>query len=356
MSKRPETAKFAIVALLLLVLSAGCSVKKSCSADSQCDEGSFCSSDGECVEFKEDDYALVFEGLSDGQTVTSADDADKSKDGTQIDIAVTVNDSAGVVKDGTSMSLSVTAEGKTSVIYFGTTVKDRVIFSLVTIPFGEVTLKANLVNNPSLAAQIKISSKNIDIELYYLKNGENGSKTVLQNATVKDDDDLDKITSNGLQISVSASTTGLKQGDYIKIFMPEIQEELISEAVIDEKGEAQFGTVNVPIISKVRLTVVSGDYSENMEFSVDSQQHCGFLTNLENDMILGSINDKNENVSDLQYDLVVSDIAGCGDGSTISVYIDKDPGEGVTPDSTFETASNMAQERITFEKSKTANV
>ncbi|HRZ78569.1 MAG TPA: hypothetical protein P5044_01050, partial [bacterium] len=355
MSKRPETAKFAIVALLLLVLSAGCSVKKSCSADSQCDEGSFCSSDGECVEFKEDDYALVFEGLSDGQTVTSADDADKSKDGTQIDIAVTVNDSAGVVKDGTSMSLSVTAEGKTSVIYFGTTVKDRVIFSLVTIPFGEVTLKANLVNNPSLAAQIKISSKNIDIELYYLKNGENGSKTVLQNATVKDDDDLDKITSNGLQISVSASTTGLKQGDYIKIFMPEIQEELISEAVIDEKGEAQFGTVNVPIISKVRLTVVSGDYSENMEFSVDSQQHCGFLTNLENDMILGSINDKNENVSDLQYDLVVSDIAGCGDGSTISVYIDKDPGEGVTPDSTFETASNMAQERITFEKSKTAN-
>lgn len=354
MSSRPITAKIAILTTLLISLfSAGCSVKKSCSADSQCNEGSFCSSDEKCVEFKDNDYTLDFKNLTDGQIVTSADDVDRSKEGTQIDITVAATDSAKVIDDGTSVILSVTGEGKSPVIYFGNTVKDRVIFSLVTIPFGEVSLKTYLANNPSLDTQIKLNSKNLDIELYYLKDG--NSKTVLHNATIKDTDDFDKITSNGLQISVSASTTGLKQGDYIKIFMPEVQEELISEAVINEKGDALFGTVNVPIISKVRLTVVSGGYSENMEFSVDTQQHCGFLTNLENGMILGSLNDRNESVSGLQYDLVISDIAGCGKGSTISVYIDKDPGEGVSPDITFETASNMAQERITLEKSKTAN-
>lgn len=355
MFNRPVAVKTAINALLLLVFLSGCSVKKSCSADSQCDEGSFCSDSGKCVEFKQDDYSLDFTGLTDGQTVTTAEDTDRSKEGIQINITVTAADSAGVIKDGTSMMLSVAGEGKSPVIYFGSTVKDKVIFSLVTIPFGEVTISSHVVRNPSIKASIKLNSKNIDIELFYLKNGNSALKTVLQNATVNDDDDFDKITSNGLQISMSASTTGLKKGDTVRIFMPEIQEELITEAVVDDNGEAGFGLVNIPIVSTIRMSVVSGNYSESIEFSVDSEVHCGFLTNLENNLVLGNKDDKNDGAAGLQYDLVISNIAGCGEGSTISVYIDKEPGTGVEPDTTFETASNIAQERIVLEKSKNAN-
>ncbi|HNW82937.1 MAG TPA: Ig-like domain repeat protein, partial [bacterium] len=343
------------LAIILLLIFAGCSSKKTCSADTQCNEGSFCGNNSECINFKTDDYTIAFENLNDGQLVTTADDVDRSKDGIQIDIPVKINDSGKIINDGTSIILSVTAKGEVPVLYFGSIIKDRTLFSLVKIPFGEVKVAAYLAQNPAKTTEVTLNSKNISIDLYYLKTGNSEFRTLLDNAIIVDEDDFDKITSNGIQLSISASSTGLEQGDAIKIFIPEYKEEVIAEAVVDEKGNAEFNVVDIPAFANIRMSVSSGKYSRNIDFSVDSDQHCGFIVNLENDQIFGIQNDENTNLSGLQYDLAISDIAGCGSGSKVSIYIDKEPGEGITPDNSFYTASNSAQERITLQKSKNPN-
>ncbi|HQB08988.1 MAG TPA: hypothetical protein PLW37_03895, partial [bacterium] len=104
-----------------------------------------------------------------------------------------------------------------------------------------------------------------------------------------------------------------------------------------------------PVLANVTMTVVSGEYSENVEFEVSSKIFCGFLLNIEDDTIFGKKDDRNDTLSGLQYDLVISEITGCGKGSNVSIFIDSD--ETGTPWTIFTISSNQVEERITLQKS-----
>ncbi|MDX9805993.1 MAG: hypothetical protein RBT87_09220 [bacterium] len=337
----------ALMFVLAAVLS-GCSGKKTCSADTQCKDGSYCN-DGKCTEFKEGDYKIIFESPSDKATITSAQDLDLSVEGIQIDVKVAMEDAQNYINDGMSVILSI-KKGENEVLLTGKFLKNKAVFSQITLPEGEVTLSAYLEQNPGVKTTVTVNSVKMDVTMYYLKGGAEGTKTLLESSIITDEDDSDGNLENGIQLNLVAETAGIKEGDIVNLFFPQISEDnKAGEGNVDANGLVVFENITVPVLANVTMTIVSGEYSENVEFEVSSKIFCGFLLNIEDDTIFGKKDDRNDTLSGLQYDLVISEITGCGKGSNVSIFIDSD--ETGTPWTIFTISSNQVEERITLQKS-----
>ncbi|HOB71949.1 MAG TPA: EB domain-containing protein, partial [bacterium] len=180
--------RFFTVALMfvLAVVLSGCSGKKTCSADTQCKDGSYCN-DGKCTEFKEGDYKIVFESPSDKATITSAQDLDLSVEGIQIDVKVAMEDEQNYINDGMSVTLSI-KKGENEVLLTGKFLKNKAVFSQITLPEGEVTLSAYLEQNPGVKTTVTVNSVKMDVTMYYLKGGAEGTKTLLESSIITDED------------------------------------------------------------------------------------------------------------------------------------------------------------------------
>ncbi|HSW59166.1 MAG TPA: EB domain-containing protein, partial [bacterium] len=338
------------VALMFVLVSVftGCSGNKTCSADTQCKDGSYCN-DGKCTEFKNDDYKLVFESPSDKATVTSAQDLDLSVEGIQIDVNVAMEDAKSYINDGMSVVLSV-KKGSNEVLLTGKFIKGKAVFSQVTLPEGEVTLSAYLEQNPAVKSIITVNSLKMDVTMYYLKGGAEGAKTLLESSVITDEDDSDGSLENGIQLNLVAETAGMKEGDVVNLFFPQISEDdKAGEGSIDDNGTVVFENITVPVLANVTMTIVSGEYSENVEFEVSSKIFCGFLINIKDDKLFGKKDDRNDTLSGLQFDLVISEITGCGKGSKVSIFIDSD--ETGDPQTSFTISADQVEERITLQKS-----
>lgn len=342
--------RFFTVALMFVLAAvfSGCSGKKTCSADTQCKDGSYCN-DGKCTEFKDDDYKIVFESPSDKATITSAQDLDLSVEGIQIDVKVAMEDEQNYINDGMSVILSI-KKGENEVLLTGKFLKNKAVFSQITLPEGEVTLSAYLEQNPGVKTTVTVNSVKMDVTMYYLKGGAEGTKTLLESSIITDEDDSDGNLENGIQLNLVAETAGIKEGDIVNLFFPQISEDnKAGEGNVDANGLVVFENITVPVLANVTMTIVSGEYSENVEFEVSSKIFCGFLLNIEDDQMFGKKDDRNDTLSGLQYDLVISEITGCGKGSKVSIFIDSD--ETGTPWTIFTISSNQVEERITLQKS-----
>lgn len=340
---------FALLAFSVFLFS-GCSSNKKCSVDSHCKDGYYCSDNNKCVEFLNDDYTIVFEGLEDGQTLSSGEDKDASKDGIQIDVALALT--TDTLHDGMEVALRRT--GSESAEYKGVFIKKRSVFSNVTIPVGSVKLEAYLVQNPEVKTEINLNSIKVDITPSYLKNGKGGVVTLLSGATVVDADDFDSATVNGIQLYLAADTEGIPEGEKVVILVPEIQDEALAEGTVDAQGKVDFKEVTIPIVKTVRMSFVNGSFKKSVEFTIDTKEHCGFLVNLQSNGIFGVKDDKDADTAELQYDLVISEIAGCASGSNVSVYVDSDS-EGATPEFSDTTDGDYLSTRITLTESKSTD-
>lgn len=340
---------FAFFVVFATVFS-GCSGKKTCSADTQCKEGSYCS-DGKCTEFKDDDYKIVFESPVDGAVITSADDNDLNVFGIQIDVSIAIEDAKSYIGDGKAVVLDI-KKGNAVTSFTGKLLKNKAVFKSVTMPDGEVTLSAYLQQNPALKTTISVNALKMDITMFYLKGGSQGTKTALAGAVITDEDDSDGTLANGIQLAMYAETSGIDENGTIALSFPESTDIEGSTGTVDAEGGAVFENVTVPILKTVRMSMTSGSYVRNVEFEVDSKTFCGFLLNIENDQIFGKKDDKNENLSGLQFDLIISEITGCKKGSKVYIYIDSD--ETGEPSTSFSIGSDYVEERITFSKSASA--
>lgn len=344
-----RTKLFAVTLMLVLATAiTGCSGKKTCSADTQCKDGAYCN-DGKCAEFKDDDYKIVFESPSDKATITSAQDLDLSVEGIQVNVSIAMEDAKSYIKDGMAVAL-VVKSGKNVVTFSGKFVKNKASFLQVTLPEGEVTLSAYLEQNSAIKTTITVNSAKMDMTMYYLKGGAKGTKTLLESSVITDEDDSDGNLENGIQLDLVAETSGMTTGDAVSLFFPQIsQDDKAGEGNIDDKGAVVFENITVPVLANVTMTVVSGEYSKNVEFEVSSKVFCGFLLNIKDDQIFGKKDDKNNTLSGLQFDLVISEITGCEKGSQLSIYIDSD--EAQEPLVSFTISSDQVEERITLAKS-----
>lgn len=335
---------FTAVMFSMLMLS-GCTSGDKCSADSQCKGGYYCGSGEKCVEFLSDDYTIVFQDLVDGQNVDSGDDKDTSNPGIQIDVALKLD--TKVLPDNMDVTLRVT--GSRSVDYKGSFKKNRAVFSDVTVPYGSAKLDAFLVQNPDVKTRVNLSVKQVDIVPSYLKGGKTGTLALLDGAAVVDADDYDSATVNGIQLYLVAQTEGIAEGETVVIFVPEVQDEVFAEGTVDAEGKVDFKEVTIPILKTIRMSFVNGNYKKSVEFTLETKEHCGFLVNLQNNAIFGIDDDKDKVLKDLQYDLTISEIAGCASGSSISIFIDSD-GSG-TPSYTAINTEDFATKRITLSES-----
>ena len=336
-----------LLAFSFLMFS-GCSKSNECSVDSHCKDGSYCGSDGKCVEFLSDDYTIAFKELKDGQELNSADDKDVSVDGVQIDVALEL--ATETLRDGLEVTLRVT--GSQAKEYKGVFIKKNSVFSNVTVPFGNVKLEAYLVQNPDVKVEINLNVKKIDIEVSYLKDGKGGTSADLDGATVVDEDDYDSATVNGIQLYLSAQTEGLEEGADVVILIPEIRDEALAEGTVDAQGKVDFGEVTIPIVKTIRMSLISGSFRKSAEFTLDTDEHCGFLVNLKDNAVLGIDDDEDPVSEQLQYEIVISEIVGCGSDSAVDVYVDAMPGNGVSPHAAFVADSDVPSHDITINESK----
>ena len=337
---------FALLVFTVFI-SAGCSSDKKCSSDSQCKDGSYCDENKKCVEFQTDDYSIVFENLKDGQELSSSDDDDTSKEGVQIDIALKLD--TETLHDSMAVALNITGYEQS---YEGVFINNRAVFSGVTIPFGSIKLNAFLVQNPDVKTTVGLNVKEIDIVPSYLKNGKDGTVTLLNGATVVDADDYDSETVNGIQLYLTAETEGIAEGETVVILIPEIQDEALAEGTVDAEGKVDFNDITIPIVKTIRMSLVNGDYKKSVEFTLDTEEHCGFLVNLQDNEVYGMSDDEDAGEKGLQYEIVISEIAGCGDDSAVEVYVDAMPGDGVTPHAAFVADSDTPSHNITINESE----
>ncbi|MGI6395440.1 MAG: FG-GAP-like repeat-containing protein [bacterium] len=348
-----KTTNFYSIAFIavLAVFVAGCAGKKECSTDTQCKAGSFCN-EGKCEKFQSDDYKIVFENIEDGATITSAQDLDLSVDGIQIDVHLALKEAKRGLKDGAAVALKI-KKGNSETLFNGKFLSGKAVFSQVTLPEGEVVLSAYLEQNPAEKSIITVNVLKMDIVMFYFKGDNTDAKIPLENATISDEDDTDLNPENGIQLNFIAKTSGIDEGGAVEIIFPQIdKEEKVKKGAVGGDGTVVFENVTIPPLANVVMTVVSGEYSKNVEFKVSSKAFCGFLLNIENNAVFGKKDDANSSLSGLQYDLVISEITGCAKGSRVSIYVDTD--ESSEPQTSFTISSSQVEERITFEKSTSA--
>ena len=338
-------------AMLIASVLWSCSSKETCSADIECKEGFYCGDDRKCTQFESDDYQIIFENLTDGMTVTTIDDVDRSTDDIKINIVVLLKETKDHLRENMDATLSVKSKtGKTTVLN-GKFIKNRAVFKSVNLPEGEVTVESWVSRNPALKTKVEINVRKMGIEVFYLKGGEGGTATVLEGATIYDDDNYDIESDDGISIYLTGETFGMEKGDAVEIIIPELKETPVAESIVGEDGSLIFGPVEIPVWKNVRMSLVSGDYSKSISFSVESSKYCGFMLNISNGDILGIANDETPNLQGLQYNLKISEITGCGSGSRVYIYTGDDEEKEPELQKSFSIAGSSVEERVTFNPS-----
>jgi hypothetical protein len=340
-----------LIFLIVTSVFAGCSSKEKCSADLECKDGYYCGDNRKCTEFKDEDYTISFEDLEDGSTITTADDIDRSTGDIEISVTVLVKDSKPHVGDDTEVTLSVKNKVGNITTYTGKIADGKVTFGNVLMPEGQTTVESWLTQNSSVKAIAKVTVRKMNVDLFYMKGGAGGDMLSLDGAEVDDDDRYDKDLDDKFTIYITGDADGLEQGENVKLMISELQDKPVAEAEVDKDGKVNFSAVEIPVWKNVRMTIVSGEYSKSISFSVDSSLTCGFMMNVSNGDVFGIADDENQNLNGLQFNLKLSEITGCGLGSKVSIYIGDESDEELELFKSIFIGGSSVEDRITISAS-----
>ncbi len=355
--KRIVVALIWIMFLSLVV--GGCSTKDQCNADTDCKTGYACGDDKKCHEIQ---VALLFQDIADGQTLTVADDLDKSDEAIQINVTVAAQATAGSIKDGTAITLEVkssaaeTSDGDTvngtaataTKSYAGILVNGFARFLNIPFAEGQHTVTAYLTLSPAIkvTATLTATYEQTDtLVMRYYKGGT--TPTMLEGATLDDNDDLNKEAAN-FQVKMEAVTTGYADGQVVEIFIEGYS--ITWAPAIIEDGVASFPSFVVPIWADIVMRVKVADVEDTLAFSAVSAESCGFALDIQNNDRFGMADDTSAGLSGLQKMLTISDVTLCSTGSEIEIYIDGVPGTD-EPDETLTLGAASVQQSITLPES-----
>ncbi|HNT29017.1 MAG TPA: hypothetical protein PKH10_12675, partial [bacterium] len=352
---------FVLVTVLLSFLAGGCSSKEECNADTDCSAGYVCGDDQKCEKLS---VTLLFQGLTDGQVLTVADDRDPSDKTIQIDITVAAQANVGSVRDGMPITLEVTRSaagndddalmlrGLTTRTYVGILVNGFAKFLHVPFEEGEHQVRASISHSPDIATPTLTVTATYEVArtvvMRYYKGGT--APDMLEGATLGDSEDLDKEEAD-LQVKMEAVTTGYPDGQAVEIRIDDHSTGWQTATVQD--GVASFASVDVPIWDEITMRVRVGTFEDTLTFSAGSQQTCGFTMNLENDQVFGKKDDENATLNGLQKTLVISEVTQCTLGSSVKIYINKTPGTD-DPDHTLSLGGATLERSITLPESANA--
>ncbi|HOW52002.1 MAG TPA: Ig-like domain-containing protein [bacterium] len=354
-----------IVALLIWVVflslvAGACSSKEQCSADSDCKAGYACGDDQKCHQIE---VKLLFQDITDGQIVTTADDVDKSDDLIQINITVAAQTTAGAIKDGTSLTLEVKSAAEqtdtdavsgsaqpTVKNYAGTLVNGTARFLSIPFEAGTHTVTAYITLSPAIKVTATLTVSYDEIETLVMRYYKAGTvPTILEGADLDDNDDLKKDT-DLFQVKMEAVTTGYPDGQKVDLFIEALSNTPVGSANI-QNGVATFPEITVPIAANIVMKVKTGTYEDTLSFSAASEQSCGFALNIQNDDRFGIADDENTGLNNLQKTLIISDVSDlCSVGSAIEIYIDGTPGTD-EPDETLTLGAASVEQSITLPES-----
>ncbi len=349
---------FVLVPVLLSFLAGACSSKEECNADTDCSAGYVCSDDQKCEKLS---VTLLFQGLTDGQVLTVADDKDASDKTIQIDLTVAAQATVGSVRDGMPITLEVTRStaendddtlvlrGLTTRTYAGILVNGFAKFLHIPFEEGEHQIRAYIPHSPDIATPTLTLTATYEVaKTVVMRYYEGGTApNMLEGAALGDNDDLDKEDPD-LQVKMEAVTTGYPEGQMVEIYIENYSTDWQTATVQD--GVASFASVDVPIWNEITMRVRVGTFEDTLTFSAVSQQTCGFTMNLENDQIFGKKDDENATLNGLQKTLVISKVTQCSLGSSVKIYINKTPGTD-DPDHTLSLGGDTLERSITLPES-----
>jgi len=337
-----------IVALLVMVfffVSCDSSSGNRCSVDKDCGAGYVCD-DGEC---KKTNAELSFEGVQNGSVFTYSDDKYTGAGdlGVQIDLAVL---NTNKLPDLTEIVLTVNDKNVT-----GNIVNNKVSFKRITLSDGENTLEAFVKDKKTITTGIiKVKLLRASVVLYYYKDAKTITELKNKESVVSMADDSNNASDDGLQLKLSAKSSGLNKSEKINLYVKDLSDKPVAIGevkTLDEKGEGQIEfdkAVSLPKWKSIVLVLEIGKEKTETEIEYSFTGCSAPKLNIAAGAKFGIKDDEKTSEAGLQKTLNIT--SDCADGSEVAVFVDS-PLDG-EPTEKLTLSGGAASKLITIKETK----